>query len=103
MSSSVLITGARGFIGRHLVQSLAGEGVVAHQPDYGRRIEAGRDGLPSCNHVIRLVGKSHIPDSWKDPVPFYQTNFMGTLQVLEYCRRVGASLTFVSSYLYGQP
>jgi len=44
-----------------------------------------------------------VPESWTDPRPFYSTNVLGTLNVLELCRRNQASLTLLSSYIYGQP
>jgi nucleoside-diphosphate-sugar epimerase len=55
------------------------------------------------SHVYHLAAKSFVPESWNDPHGFYKTNVLGTVSVLEFCRRTGASLTFVSSYVYGQP
>ena len=44
-----------------------------------------------------------MPDSWKNPRQFYRTNVLGTIHVLEFCRRFSLPLTFASSYIYGQP
>jgi nucleoside-diphosphate-sugar epimerase len=54
-------------------------------------------------HVYHLAGRSFVPDSWETPRDFYQTNVLGTVNVLEFCRRRGASVTVISTYVYGQP
>src|SRR5258708_22137375 len=63
------------------------------------------DNLPKTqfDRVYHLAGKTFIPDSWKDPDSFYRANLIGTLNVLEYCRKTGSPLTYVSAYLYGLP
>ena len=53
--------------------------------------------------IVHLAGLAYVPDSWRDPLSFYQTNVMGTLRVLERCARLQARLVFVSSYVYGTP
>ncbi len=58
---------------------------------------------PGLAHVIHLAGRSYIPESWEHPLAFYETNVLGTLRVLEYCRMNRASLVHVSSYVYGDP
>ena len=44
-----------------------------------------------------------MPDSWSEPLLFYATNVLGTVNVAEFCRRHDASLTMLSSYVYGKP
>jgi nucleoside-diphosphate-sugar epimerase len=44
-----------------------------------------------------------VPESWGNPRAFYETNVLGTINVLEFCRRQRASLTLLSSYVYGRP
>jgi nucleoside-diphosphate-sugar epimerase len=44
-----------------------------------------------------------VPASWEDPASFYQTNVMGTVNVLELCRKMKCALTYISSYVYGTP
>ncbi len=104
MSKTVLVTGASGFIGRPLSERLeqAGCSVVRHS-------DAGGD-IASCplpgsgvNHVYHLAARTFVPDSWSEPLPFYTTNVLGTVNVAEFCRRQGASLTMLSSYVYGTP
>jgi nucleoside-diphosphate-sugar epimerase len=59
--------------------------------------------MDGVSHVFHLAGKSYVPESWRDPQSFYETNVMGTVNVLEHCRRNQAALTLVSSYVYGHP
>jgi nucleoside-diphosphate-sugar epimerase len=59
--------------------------------------------FPDIGHVIHLAAKTFVPDSWQKPHTFYEVNVLGVVNVLEFCRRSGASLTFLSSYVYGAP
>jgi nucleoside-diphosphate-sugar epimerase len=104
MSGTVLVTGADGFIGKHLVAALESLG-------YSLQTHRFADGdLTRCAleysgiaHVFHLAGKTFVPESWKDPCSFYAVNVVATANVLEFCRRAHASLTFISSYVYGPP
>ncbi len=104
--SSLLVTGSSGFIGRALCPALrlGGHAVVEMTRSNGDICDAATfDRIGNADHVIHLAGSTYVPDSWTDPLSFHRTNVMGTASVLEYCRRSGARLTFVSSYLYGTP
>jgi len=104
----VLVTGADGFVGRHLVAQLEHDGYEvsrltrAHGDIRNSETWDALRGTP-VSHVYHLAGKTYIPDSWSNPGPFFATNVGGTLQALEYCRSADASLTFVSAYVYGIP
>jgi len=54
-------------------------------------------------HVFHLAGKTFVPDSWNDPQVFCQTNVLGMVNVLEFCRKDNIPLTYVSAYVYGHP
>jgi nucleoside-diphosphate-sugar epimerase len=54
-------------------------------------------------HVFHLAGKTFVPDSWNDPHAFCQTNVLGTVNVLEFCRKKRIPLTYLSAYVYGHP
>lgn len=105
MSRTVLVTGASGFIGRPLCERLGQAGciVIRHSDADG---DISSSPLPcgdSVNHVFHLAARTFVPDSWAAPLPFYATNVLGTVNVAEFCRRHGASLTMLSSYVYGRP
>jgi len=104
MAKTVLVTGASGFIGSALVAELRRRGfrVLGHSKA-DSDIVTCELAFDEVTHVIHLAGKSFGPDSFTEPRAFYTTNVLGTINVLEFCRRAGATLTFVSSYVYGVP
>jgi nucleoside-diphosphate-sugar epimerase len=103
-AATILVTGSSGFIGSRLVAALRrrGEIVATHSTREGDLAERP-PGADAVRHVYHLAGRTFVPDSWIRPADFYRTNVLGTVNVLEYCRRNGASLTLVSSYVYGTP
>jgi nucleoside-diphosphate-sugar epimerase len=104
MKSEILVTGATGFVGRHLVKALEASG-------HAVRSHSSRDGdIANCrlpidgvDHVFHLAAKTFVPESWNDLQAFYSVNVMGTINVLEHCRHNRTPLTLVSSYVYGHP
>src|SRR5271167_2777526 len=104
MKNEILVTGATGFLGRHLVTALESLGLTVRQ-------HSSADGdvatcplpMEGVSQVFHLAGRSYVPESWRNPRDFYQTNVIGTVNVLEHCRQNQAALTLVSSYVYGQP
>lgn len=104
MRRTILVTGADGFVGRHLVPALLASGhrVLTHSEGDGN---IARDPLrfENVDHVFHLAAKTYVPRSWECPPDFYEVNVLGTAKVMEFCRRQGASVTVCSSYVYGRP
>lgn len=116
MSISVLVTGAGGFIGSHLVERLVREGyrvrgfvryngrddrghldalpaeiqaeVEVHRGDL-RDPEAVRAAVIGQNWVLHLGALIAIPYSYQNPLDVMQVNVAGTAHVLNACRASG--------------
>jgi nucleoside-diphosphate-sugar epimerase len=80
----------------------AGYNIFAHTRREGdiRNCPLSYEGI---GHVFHLAARTFVPDSWSAPLSFYEVNVLGTVNVLEFCRARGASLTLMSSYVYGRP
>lgn len=101
---SLIVTGANGFIGTHLVKALSAAGhavTAAESSDGDISLQTTWLRLPSADVVIHLAAKSSVPASWEYPPDFVQTNCLGISHALEFCRRHQAKLIFLSSYMYG--
>ena len=122
----VLVTGAEGFIGSHLVDQLLAEGAevraLVHYNPFGRwgwlqdraddveilsgdirdgeRVAKVVDGMDVVFHLAALIG---IPYSYEAPESYIQTNVMGTYNVLTACRRASVErmIQTSTSEVYG--
>jgi GDP-4-dehydro-6-deoxy-D-mannose reductase len=82
----ILVTGADGFVGRHLLKELGEDGVA------GKVDVLDGDGLTAelaavgPRAVVHLAGLSSVSESWEETVPLWRTNVLGTVQLLEAVR-----------------
>ena len=107
---NILIIGCTGFLGTALSKELNND-LINYRLFYfdskAHRIEDKKSlfnyDLLDIDHVFHFAGKSSVVESWNSTFDYFQSNVIGTLNVLEFCKRNKSSLTFMSSYLYGIP
>jgi GDP-4-dehydro-6-deoxy-D-mannose reductase len=123
----VLITGATGFAGRHLVSLCSSEGCavtgLGRQPASLTELPAELDDYEACDlldpeqaaavvqaaapeRIFHLAAQASVARSWEDPVSAIHANLFSTLQLLEVVRRDAPEarvLVACSGEEYGRP
>ena len=100
---SVLVTGADGFLGRHIQQDLTRHGfdVLPKRRTDGDVTEIITwDKFPSSDYLVHLAGLTFVPASWENPTDFVQSNSVSTSHALDFCRKNKTKMIFLSTYLY---
>ena len=109
----ILVTGADGFIGSHLVESLVKKGYETKAFVYYNSFDSKgwldhsdinikknievfsgdirdpygvRTAIKGCDYVLHLAALIGIPFSYHSPESYIDTNVKGTLNVLQACR-----------------
>lgn len=99
----VLVTGSRGFLGRHLLRHYEGRAEAAAF-DGDVRDAAAWEAQPRADVVFHLAAVSSVPRSMEDPVRAFDVNAGGTLRLLEWARstEVGRVVLVSSAHVYGR-
>ena len=121
---AIMVTGAGGFIGSHVVEALLKQGyavrALVHYNSLGRwghleafgsqpnphlKITAGdvadarcvEEAIEGCDVVLHLAALIGIPYSYHAPESYLTTNIRGTMNVLEACRKLKTKRLIVTS------
>ncbi len=123
--SNILVTGGLGFVGSHLVDSLANSGHsvtvidnlcsesssrnymredVRYWIDDVRNLNSYKYENEEFEIVYHLAALARIQPSFKDPLKYLSIDVMGTSNVLDYARRRGSRVVYAgSSSAYAGP
>jgi len=126
MKTKVLITGGLGFIGYNLVKRLLEtseyeitviDNLTSDSSDINNKHEGVNyiiDDINNINNekyqnvsydlIFHLAALARIQPSFEDPVSYFQSNVLGTVNICELARRCGAKIMYAaSSSAYGGP
>ena len=103
----VAVSGSKGFVGVPLVERLLASGAQVRE----LTLEDGIDitdwkqleGMDRFDVFVHLAARTFVPESFALPRETLHANVIGTLNVLEACRRHRAKIVFASTYVYGEP
>jgi len=125
MSRKILVTGGLGFVGSHLVDSLATSGHevtvidnlcsesssreymrsnVRYWIDDVRNLNSYKYEEEEFEVIYHLAALARIQPSFRDPLTYLSIDIMGTSNVLDYARRKGSRVVYAgSSSAYAGP
>ena len=100
---SVLVTGADGFLGHHILRDLTGHGfdvLPKRRTDGDVTRSTTWDKFSASDFLVHLAGLTFVPASWENPTEFVQSNSVSTSHALDFCRKNKTKMIFLSTYLY---
>jgi len=105
---NILVTGADGFIGKRMAEELRKKGhhVIGYchiDGDISNKEALAQYTACAVDTVYHFAARTFVPDSWKDSYEYFNVNVMGTVTVLEFCRKNRCKAVLMSSYVYGEP
>lgn len=119
MSGSALVTGAGGFVGRHLAKYLEEKGWDVYRCDLVQR-----EGIEKCDitderdlrrlvdiserftHIFHLSAMTFVPESVQNPAECFKVNTLATIRFIELLRQQTKVPKFIyisTSEVYGAP
>ena len=91
----IVITGRKGFIGKHLVPLLKRQGHKITEIDID--LDIIHHQVLEVDAVVHLASKTEFADFLSDPAEAYNINVGGVNHVLDFCRKNKAKLIFTST------
>jgi GDP-4-dehydro-6-deoxy-D-mannose reductase len=98
----ILVTGARGFVGGHLLSQLGEEAVAAEADVRDAAAVAAELDAVEPRAVVHLAALSSVGESWADPVETWRVNVLGTLNMLQAAPRGARMLLASTGEVYGR-
>lgn len=103
------VTGSSGFVGKHLVHILKSKGIsvleisrTSNSIDVTNWEQVQR--VPVQDVLFHLAGIVNVQESFEQPRNVYYTNYVGTLNMLEWCRiNEIERMVYASTFVYGIP
>ena len=90
-----LITGASGFVGKHLIKELESNGYEVFAYDRDKMNLLDYEAVHSIlrkirpDYIFHLAGIAFVPTSWTDPKLVMEVNTIGSLNIFEAVRSTG--------------